>query len=227
MSYSEEIVSGFTLSQAVGHLGPHPCDFWVSGVGNTSLGFTDAMLGRHVLFIGGIGTGKTVGMSSLIRSVRHGLGPQDVLVFFDTKGDYLASFGREGDAIVAATTSGDPRQRYWNVFEEFRAVPSGRDVEDEVLEVSNGLFSNLLQNAGDNVYFANAARDLFVALLTALLRDSTARTNRDIRLGIAGMSIAEMHELLDRPGNEDLRGAKHYIAKEGSPSAMAALAFMQ
>lgn len=227
MSYSEEIVSGFTLSLAVGHLGPHPCDFWVSGVGNTSLGFTDAMLGRHVLFIGGIGTGKTVGMSSLIRSVRHGLGPQDALVFFDTKGDYLASFGREGDSIVAATTTSDPRQRYWNVFEEFRAVPPGRDVEDEILEVSNGLFSNLLDNAGDNIYFANAARDLFVALLTALLRDSTARTNRDIRLGIAGMSITEMHELLDRPGNEDLRGAKHYIAKEGSSSAMASLAFMQ
>lgn len=227
MAYTEEVVSGFALTPSVGHVGPHPCEVWVNGVGNTSLGLTDATLGRHVLFLGGIGTGKTVGMTALLRSVRHALGADDVLVFFDTKGDYLGAFGREGDAVIAANDDGDPRQRFWNVFEEFRAVPAGRDVEDEVLEVSNGLFSNLLQNAGDNIYFANAARDLFVALLTAMLRESGSRTNRDVRVGIAGMSVGEMHELLDREGNEDLRGAKHYIAKEGSPSTMAAVAFMQ
>ncbi|WP_438354756.1 type IV secretory system conjugative DNA transfer family protein [Microbacterium sp. CJ88] len=227
MSYSEEVVSGFTLTSAAGHIGPYPGDFWVNGIG-ASIGFADATLGRHVLYLGGIGTGKTVGMTALIRSVRHGLGPDDVLVFFDTKGDYLDAFGRDGDAVIAATTAGaDPRQRYWNVFEEFRAVPPGRDVEDEVLEVSNGLFSNLLANAGDNVYFASAARDLFVALLTGMLRESETRTNRDIRLGIAGMSVSQMHDLLDRAGNEDIQGAKHYVAKEGSASAMACVAFMQ
>ncbi|WP_170165517.1 type IV secretory system conjugative DNA transfer family protein [Agrococcus jenensis] len=180
-----------------------------------------------MLFLGGIGTGKTVGMTALVQSVRAARRPDDVLVFFDTKGDYLDAFGREDDRVIGASGSDDPRQQAWNVFEEFAATPAGRDVDDEVLEVSNGLFSSLLRNAGDNLYFASAARDLFVALLSAMLRESMGRTNHDIRVGLAGMSVPEMHEMLDRPGNEDLRGAKHYIPKEGSPSAMACVAFMQ
>ena len=106
-------------------------------------------------------------------------------------------------------------------------VPANRHVDDEIYEVSNGLFANLLQNSGDNVYFVSAARDLFVALLTAMLREGETRTNADIRHGIGSMSVPDMHELLDRPGNEDLRGAKHYIAREGSPSTGATVAFMQ
>lgn len=226
--YPDEVVSGFELKDAVQHVGPYPCEFWVNGSPGTSIGFSDQTLGRHVLFVGGVGTGKTVGMMALVRSVRHALGPDDTLVFFDTKGDYLEAFGRAGDAVIAASSAvRDPRQVSWNLFEEFLAVPDGSDVEDEILEVSNGLFVNLLENAGDNAYFASAARDLFVALLTAMLRGSSARSNADIRVGIAGMGVADMHELLDRAGNEDLRGAKNYIAREGSPSTLASIAFMQ
>ncbi|WP_372969128.1 type IV secretory system conjugative DNA transfer family protein [Microbacterium sp.] len=228
VNVTEDIVSGLTLIDAVGHIGPIPCEFGVRGVGGTSVGITDAMLGRHVLFLGGIGTGKSVGMHSLVHSIRAALGPEDVLVFFDTKGDYVDAFGRPDDVVIGATQNQHRSKPVtWNVFEEFRSVPAGRDVEDEIYEVVNGLFANLLANSGDNVYFVSAARDLFVALLTARLRESDARSNADIRVGIAGMSVTEMHEILDRSGNEDLRGAKHYIAREGSPSTGATVAFMQ
>ncbi len=228
MGYSEEVVSGFALTDARAHVGPVPSEFGVHGAHATSIGFSDDMLGRHVLFVGGIGTGKTVGMTALVRSVRNAMTADDVLVFFDTKGDYLEAFGRPGDAVVAAHMDvADGRHVVWNLFDEFRAVPPGRPVEDEILEVSNGLFSNLLDNAGDNVYFVSAARDVFVALVTAIFREDSGRSNRDIRIGLSAMSVPTMHELLDRPGNEDLRGAKHYIAKEGSNSAIATVAFMQ
>ena len=39
--------------------------------------------------------------------------------------------------------------------------------------------------------------------------------------------MAQMHGLLDAPDNEDLQGAKRYIAKEGSNSSTATLSFMQ
>ncbi len=228
MPYSEEVVAGHKLVDLDAYMGAQPCEFWVNGDNETAIGFDDAMMGRHVLFLGGIGTGKTVGMTNLVRTVRHAMTPDDVLVFFDTKGDYYETFYRPGDAVISVSTAAEFHgQVVWNLFEEFRDVPVGRQVEDEILEVSNGLFASLIGNAGDNAYFANAARDLFVALVTALIRESSQLTNQDVRLMVGGMSVPEMHALLDRPENADLRGTKHYIAKEGTNSAMATMAFLQ
>lgn len=226
--YSEEVVSGSSLQDAPGYVGPGVAEFGVHGKAGTAIAFNDALFGRHVLYLGGIGTGKTVGMSALIKSVRQGMTSDDVMVVFDTKGDYYEAFYQPGDAVIAATTvAAYEGQASWNLFEEFRRLPPGRPVEDEIFEMGNGLFSSMIENAGDNAYFANAARDVFVALITAMYRESEQRSNEDIRLLVGGMNIAEMQALLDRPGNEDLRGARHYIAKEGSNSAMATMAFMQ
>jgi hypothetical protein len=228
MSYTEEVVAGHCLTDATGHIGPNPADFGVRGTNSTSAAFSDAMLGRHVLYLGGIGTGKTVGMSSLIKSIRDGMTDDDVMVFFDTKGDYYNTFKRPGDAVIAATTAHQfEGQASWNLFEEFRGLPEGRIVEDEIFEMCNGLFSGLIADAGDNSYFANAARDVFVSLVTAMYRESEARSNKDIRTLVGGMSVTEMQDLLDKPENTDLRGARHYIAKDGSNSTTATMAFMQ
>lgn len=228
MSYMEEVVSGGVLMDAAGYIGPSPAEFGVRGVDGTAAAFNDAMLGRHVLYLGGIGTGKTVGMSALIRSLRDGMSDDDVMVVFDTKGDYYEAFHQPGDAVIAATTAEEYEgQASWNLFEEFRTLPAGRAVEDEIFEMSNGLFASMIGNAGDNAYFANASRDVFVALVTAMYRESDQRSNQDIRMLVGGMTLTEMQVLLDKPENADLRGARHYIAKEGSNSAMATLAFMQ
>lgn len=228
LPYFEEVVSGGVLADAAGFIGPSPAEFGVRGVGGTAAAFNDAMLGRHVLYLGGIGTGKTVGMSALITSLRQGMTDDDVMVVFDTKGDYYESFYRPGDAVIAATSAEEFKgQVSWNLFQEFSELPAGRAVEDEIFEMSNGLFASMIMKAGDNAYFANAARDVFVALVTAMYRESDQRSNEDIRMLVGGMSLKEMQDLLDRPENADLRGSRHYIAKEGSNSAMATLAFMQ
>lgn len=228
MPYMEEVVSGDVLTEAAGYIGPSPAEFGVRGVNGTAAAFNDAMLGRHVLYLGGIGTGKTVGMSALIASLRQWMTAEDTMVVFDTKGDYYEAFYKAGDAVIAATSASEYKgQESWNLFEEFRKLPPGRAVEDEIFEMSNGLFAGMIMKAGDNAYFANAARDVFVALVTAMYRESDQRSNEDIRMLVGGMSLPEMQALLDRPENADLRGARHYIAKEGSNSAMATLAFMQ
>lgn len=226
--FDQWIVSGAELRDAAGWVGPRPAEFGVRGVNGTAIAFDDATIGRHVLYLGGIGTGKTVGMTSLIRSIRDGMQEDDVMVIFDTKGDYYDVFHQDGDAVIAATGSNQYEgQVAWNLFQEFRDLPAGRNVEDEIFEMGSGLFSKLIESAGDNAYFANASRDLFVALVTALYRDSDDRSNEDIRLLVGGMSITDMQELLDRPENSDLRGARNYIGKETSNSAAATIAFMQ
>lgn len=228
MSYTEEVVSGNTLTTAPDYIGSRPAAFGVYAAAGGGIGMNDAMLGRHVLFLGGIGTGKTVGMTALVESIRAGITADDVVVFFDTKGDYFEAFHRDGDAVISASTADDfEGQATWNVFEEFKDTPKGRTVEDEILEMSNGLFSSLIASAGDNAYFVHAARDVFVALVTAMYRQSETRSNEDLRMVIGGMSHAEMHTLLGAEGNEDLRGAKNHIAKEGGNATMASMSYMQ
>ncbi|WIE81023.1 type IV secretion system DNA-binding domain-containing protein [Curtobacterium sp. MCSS17_016] len=228
MRFTEEVTNGDVLTDAVGTVGAQPAEFGVHGTNGTACTFTDATFGRHVLYLGGIGTGKTVGMSALIRSVRESMTANDVMVVFDTKGDYHGEFARPGDVVVAgADAESYPEHRFWNLFQEFAGLPAGHAAEDEIFEMCNGLFANLLETGGDNVFFVQAARDVFTALVTAMFRESTELTNEDLRSRIGSMSVPEMQELLDRPDNADLRGARNYIAAEKSPTAQASVAYMQ
>lgn len=226
---TSEVVSGSILSEAVGYKGSSQAEFGVYGENNTAIGFDDKMMGRHILYLGGIGTGKTVGIKELLKSVRSAMTEDDCMVFFDTKGDYIEEFYREGDVSLSSAKLGTYQgQRVWNVFSEFQLEDDSASVEDQIFEICGGLFAGLVDNSGNNAYFANGARDLFTSLVTALAREKSKEyTNKDIRLIISSMSIAEMREALDREGNEDLLGVKNYIARDTSNSALALLAFMQ
>lgn len=228
LQYSEDVVTGGQLLPAFGYIGSNPAEFGVLGINGTAIGLDDVTMGRHTLFLGGIGTGKTVGMTSLIRSIRAAMTPDDVIVIFDTKGDYYHEFFQDGDCVVAGSNAQDFfGQVTWNVFTEFAEAPAGKTVEDEIFEVCGSLFSSLVANAGDNAYFANGARDVFTALVIALYREAKNPTNQDIRARLGTMSVLDMQEMLGRPGNEDLLGARNYIAKDSANSSLAILAFMQ
>src|SRR5436309_2809326 len=54
--------------------------------------FDSDLLSKHVLFVGGIGTGKTNAMKQLIKGLRITARDDDVFVVFDSKGDFLDDF---------------------------------------------------------------------------------------------------------------------------------------
>lgn len=225
----EEVVSGSILLDATSYIGSSQAEFGVYGHNNAAIGFDDKTMGRHVLYLGGIGTGKTVGITELVKSVRSAMTEDDCIIFFDTKGDYLEEFYQDGDISLSSSPAGTHKgQRAWNVFSEFIFQEGGPAIEDQIFEISGGLFSGLVDNSGDNAYFASGARDIFTALVTALMREGgNACTNKDIKDRISSMDIIEMRELLDREGNEDLRGVKNYISRETSNGALAIKSFMQ
>ena len=53
---------------------------------------TQDALSQHILFSGSIGSGKTTAMNGLIRSIIDTMTRQDVMVIFDTKGDFCQPF---------------------------------------------------------------------------------------------------------------------------------------
>ena len=50
------------------------------------------ILSRHMLLLGGIGTGKSNAFNHIIRNTRSNLTNEDVMIIFDTKGDFYKEF---------------------------------------------------------------------------------------------------------------------------------------
>jgi hypothetical protein len=60
---------------------------------------SEDLLSRHLLFLGGIGTGKANTIFQLLSQLRNSMTDHDVMVIFDTKGDYYKEFYRSGDIV--------------------------------------------------------------------------------------------------------------------------------
>ena len=68
---------------------------------NIAIPIGESILSRHMLFLGGIGTGKTNAMNLFIRNTRRVMTDRDVMVIFDTKGDYYREFYEPGDIVIS------------------------------------------------------------------------------------------------------------------------------
>lgn len=225
MNYQEEVIAGDTLATAFGVIGKDRDEFGVHGINGTAVTLDDDTFGRHVLYLGGIGTGKSVGISALVTSVREAMTANDVMVVFDTKGDYHSRFARQGDAVIAAAAPNSyAGQVSWNMFEEFQDLPAGFTAEDAIFEMTSGLFAGAIRDAGTNVFFAQAARDVFNALVTARFRRGGDLSNEHVR-ELADLPVDEMSDLLG--SHADLRGARQYLSGTESPLAMSVLSTMQ
>lgn len=222
-SYAPEILEGWELRAVEGLVGVANPTCVIRGIGDTRIGLDDALLGRHVLFLGGIGTGKTVGMSSLVKALREMAGKDDVFVFFDTKGDYRSSFYRDGDVVISSDSSNaEGGEQTWNIFLDAAATP---DPDAELEEVAGTLFATTEEASGDNAIWSQLGQDLFAALTRAMYRTTDNLSNSDIRRIADTMTWQEMHSLLSP--HEDLRGVLQYIAKESSNTTFSVLIFMQ
>jgi type IV secretory pathway TraG/TraD family ATPase VirD4 len=184
--------------------------------------FDDDLLSTHVLFLGSIGSGKTNAMQALFDSLRNHSKPDDVFVVFDTKGDFLEDFYREGDAIVTNTPDAERNCVTWNLFEDL--CETGQARVDEAFELASTIFADQLGQAGDNFFFAAAARDVFAAVLETMARgeEQRRRSNKELRQQLEATQRALYDLLGEQP---DLAGAKSYLAHEKLGQSV--LAFLQ
>jgi hypothetical protein len=186
-----------------------------------ALRFDDGYLSKHVLFLGGIGTGKTTAMQRLVRALRNSAGPDDVFVVFDTKGDFLREFWRDGDAVISSYPAEDPGGVIWNLFSDLLEQDKAAR-KDHIYEIASTVFSADLDRAGDNSFFATGACDIFAAAVEILAASSEHNTNEDLRL-LLEESRTELLSLLRE--NADVAGTARYL--EGERGAEPILAFLQ
>lgn len=175
---------------------------------------SDAALGKHFLFLGAVGSGKTNAIKLLVHKLRAEGRPGDVFVFFDTKGDYQRAFRRAGDAVV-----GPGGKQVWNVFADL-PPKDDPELEDHLHEIAATIFGQLTGSAAQNAYFAYAARDVFGAVLLAMRRSVANPSNAELCAQL-GCSAADLSELL--LAHEDLAAAAVNLEGSGGQGVLAFL----
>ena len=189
-----------------------------------SLRLGGELLSTHVLFLGGIGSGKTNAMKHLIQQLRNTVGQDDVFVIFDTKGDFLRSFYRPGNAVISSHPGEDPGGVVWNLFRDLPGDPGTR--EEEIYEIASTIFSDELEQAGENIFFAAAARDIFAAVVQVMAGQDRSPgrpySNEQLRETLE-MSPGSLQELLE--SDKRLAGTARYL--QGGESVESILAFLQ
>lgn len=180
-----------------------------------SVPLDDDLLSRHMLFLGGIGTGKTNAIFQIVSQLRESMTRQDVLVIFDTKGDYYQEFYRPGDIVISndAKATGPDGPDYWNIFCE---LTQGDNLEENVIEITRTLFYDRIQRTSQP-FFPNAARDLLTAILLHVSRsgDQAAMNNAHLRSFLDRSPSSELRSMLQ--SHEDLKAMTSYISDDKSP----------
>lgn len=204
-----QIFRGDTVKVAAGSLGSGHIHLPCNGC---SVNLDSEALERHLLFLGSIGSGKTNAIFHVLSELRREMTEKDVMIVFDTKGDYVQEFYQKGDAVIANREDDNYRYVRWNVFRDI-SFKAPKNIAEPINEVSRTLYDEVLKKSKE-IFFPYAARDLTTAVLIALLRKFSDRepTNSDVRRYLYGSSIEELHSLItDFDIESDLKGALQYI----------------
>ena len=129
----------------------------------------EGTLSKHMILLGAIGMGKSNAMNNIVRSIRTTMSRNDVMVIFDTKGDYYKEFYRTGDVVLSndkRATNGS-KADYWNLFGE---VMIDKRWEENATEIAKTIFADRLAKT-TQVFFPNAAKDLLAALILCICRN--------------------------------------------------------
>lgn len=144
----------------------------ISYVGkNRSFSLDKDMLSKHLLLLGGSGCGKTTTFFYLLNDIRSVMNKNDVLIVFDTKGEFYEKFGKPEDVVI-----GNGKQFYsisstWNIFDEILADGwTERCITMNAREISSDLFAD--RGSETQPFFCNAARDIFYAILVHFIRQA-------------------------------------------------------
>lgn len=183
-------------------------------------------LSRHMLLLGGIGTGKSNAFNHIIKSVRRTLTQDDVMVIFDTKGDFYNEFYRPGDVVISndSRADGGNGPDYWNIFSE---VDVDDRLEENILEICKTIFSEKLEKT-NQPFFPNAAKDLLQALMLYMCRteeSANSRNNRSLRNILDSFDVESMIRILR--AYPDTKAMESYIADPKSGQTLGVVSDLQ
>lgn len=212
-----EVIEGQRLSDMISQQG----EISVSSNCGNAWNFKQELLSSHMLTLGSIGSGKTNLLYHIVKDIISLLSDRDIVIFFDSKGDFLKRFYRPGDYVIG---NSNQYSRYplskWNLYREL-SITGSVSREDTIREIATTLFRKRIDTAKDPT-FASGARDIFAALIEVQFRDNVLnQNNASLRRLIGQLDIKGIKERVDR--YPDLRWINMYMHSEGSATTQSFL----
>lgn len=228
MSISHEVVYGSLLEHNQPPADSLKATVRIQGTYNgkrAAFGLTENILSKHLLLVGGTGSGKTNLFYHIVEQLITRMTKDDVMLIFDSKGDFYNKFHSEGDILIGNSAQYRKQSERWNIYEEI--VADGRDfasVAQAAQEICKSLFSDLVERNSSNPFFPIAARDLMASIIIALVRNGVVPDNRDIKDYIDSASIEDLRELL--AAHKEFASVASYIGGKAGAQAQGVLSEM-
>ena len=180
------------------------------------------------MLIGGTGCGKTTLFYHFISQIKKKMTQDDVMIVFDSKGDFYSKFGKPGDLVIGNSPQYYHKSEKWNIFKEILA--DGWEKERYTLnsqEICKSFFAEHLQ-VTTNTFFPQAARDILNSLICSFIRaadeDDPARSKSPIASEyfyndklMEYINTHDSTELIETLGHfDDNRAVISYISDEGT-----------
>lgn len=186
---------------------------------------TKSILSKHVMLLGGIGTGKTNTFFQIVSQLKETMGNEDVMIVFDTKGDFYKEFYRPGDIVISndETATGGDELDYWNIFNE---IDDDAHLMENVIEIAKAVFAEACEKT-NQVFFPNAAKDLFMATLLHFWRSVSPSqcTNKKLMEFLSYTPSNEFRDMIMQ--YPDLRAMSSYIANDDSAQTQGVMSELQ
>lgn len=191
----------------------------------TSFGIGEDMLSKHILLVGGTGSGKTNLFYHIVKQLKQSLGKDDVMLIFDSKGDFHRKFYKMNDVVIGNSAMYRKSSVKWNLYSEI--IADGKDrvsVAQNTQEICKSLFAERLEKNSSNPFFPNAARDLLASIIISLIRDRIPFSNKDLKDMIDSTPIDELRSMLG--SFDDLASVATYIGGKSGTQAQGVLSEM-
>ena len=201
---------------------------------SSSVSITATHLSKNMLFIGGTGSGKTYALNLLLQELRAKMTDQDVMIVFDTKGDFERHFFNKskGDILIGNSPQYRSSTELWNIYNDV-LIDGWKDeiASININEIARGLFEK--NKSESQPFFANAARGIFCAQMLATVRGASSdRKIRDNQLNNKALidyfnkATMKKFELLSH-SYPDLHRIQLYLGDGTSNQALGVLAEIQ
>ncbi len=196
-----------------------------AGGNQYQLPLTTDILSKHVMLLGGIGTGKTNTFFQIVSQLKEKMSEDDVMIIFDTKGDFYKEFYVSGDIVISndETATDDAAADYWNIFNE---IDDDAQLLENVIEISKSVFAEACEKT-NQIFFPNAAKDLFMASLLHFIRsvDPYNCTNKNLIDFLNYTPSDEFRDMIKQ--YPDLRAMSSYIASDDSAQTQGVMSELQ
>lgn len=237
MSSTISIIQGDdVIANPIPDSGPPPYIVSIPGIFHKQqslLKFNEETLSKHTLLIGGTGCGKTNVFYYFVDQIKKSMSENDVMVIFDTKGDYYEKFYSEGDVVIANTNKYNAVSSIWNIYREIAINGwDNREIINNTYEITRSFFKEAVERT-QQPFFASAARDLLSAIIIAHIRigagsaefKNLAFNNKSLKHYLDSLTVEKIEQLL-KPF-PDLLAVLSYLGKGENNQALGVLAELQ